>query len=85
LRDGEDVTLISNGTVLWRALVAAAQLQDQRVSARVIFDGYRKPLDTEAVVRAAPETAGIVTAEESAAEGGLGARWLRRSRTIRSK
>ena len=26
LRDGNDVTLISNGTVLWRALVAAEQL-----------------------------------------------------------
>jgi transketolase C-terminal domain/subunit len=37
LRDGEDATLIGNGTVLWRALVAAEQLQDQGMSARVIF------------------------------------------------
>ena len=34
LRDGDDVTLISNGTVLWRALVAAEQLEDQGISAR---------------------------------------------------
>ena len=27
LRAGDDVTLISNGTVLWRALVAAEQLE----------------------------------------------------------
>ena len=30
LRDGDDVTLISNGTVLWRTLVAAEQLADDR-------------------------------------------------------
>ena len=33
LREGNDVTLISNGTVLWRALVAAEQLADGGVSA----------------------------------------------------
>ena len=31
-----------------------------------------KPLDTDAVVRAARETGGIVTAEESTVAGGLG-------------
>ena len=32
LRDGDDVTLISNGTVLWRALVAAEQLEDEGIA-----------------------------------------------------
>jgi transketolase len=72
LRDGEDITLISNGTLLWRALVAAEQLQDQGSSARVIFVPTVKPPDTEAVLRAAPETAGIITAEEATVAGGLG-------------
>jgi transketolase C-terminal domain/subunit len=40
LRDGDDVTLISNGTVLWRGLVAAEQLQDLGISARVIFHAH---------------------------------------------
>ena len=39
LRDGDDVTLISNGTVLWRALVAAEQLAD---------DGHLGPGDLDA-------------------------------------
>src|SRR5215207_8047639 len=48
LRDGDDVTLISNGTVLWRALVAAEQLQYQGISAWVISMPTVKPLDTDA-------------------------------------
>src|SRR6476469_9360622 len=72
LRDGDDVTLISNGTVLWRTLVAAEQLADDGISARVISMPTVKPLDTEAVVRAARETRGIVTAEEATVGGALG-------------
>lgn len=72
LRDGADVTLIANGTVLWRALVAAERLEAEGVSARVLSMPTVKPLDTEAVVAAARETAGIVTIEESTIAGGLG-------------
>jgi transketolase len=72
LRQGGDVTLISNGTVLWRALVAAEQLEDEGISARVISMPTVKPLDTEAVLQAARETRGIVTAEEATVVGALG-------------
>lgn len=72
VREGGDVTLISNGTVLWRALAAAEQLAGDGIGARVLSMPTVKPLDTEAVVRAARETAGIVTAEESTVAGGLG-------------
>ncbi|GIE99895.1 transketolase family protein [Paractinoplanes rishiriensis] len=72
VREGGDVTLISNGTVLWRALAAAEQLAADGIGARVLSMPTVKPLDTEAVVRAARETAGIVTAEESTVAGGLG-------------
>jgi transketolase len=72
VREGSDVTLISNGTVLWRALVAAEQLAATGISARVLAMPTVKPLDTDAVIAAARETAGIVTAEESTRAGGLG-------------
>jgi transketolase len=72
VRDGNDVTIISNGTVLWRALAAAEQLAETGVSARVISMPTVKPLDVDAVVAAARETAGIVTAEEATTAGGLG-------------
>ncbi len=72
LRDGSDVTLISNGTVLWRALVAAEQLEAEGISARVLSMPTVKPLDVDAVLAAARETGGIVTAEEATTAGGLG-------------
>jgi transketolase len=72
LRQGTDVTLIGNGTVLWRALAAAEQLAAEGISARVLSMPTVKPLDADAVVAAARETAGIVTVEESTIAGGLG-------------
>ena len=72
LREGNDVTLISNGTVLWRALVAAEHLAADGIRARVVSMPTVKPLDVDAVVSAAAETGGIVTAEEATTAGGLG-------------
>jgi transketolase len=72
VRQGNDVTLISNGTVLWRALVAAEQLSAQGIEARVISMPTVKPLDVDTVLAAAAETRGIVTAEEATTAGGLG-------------
>jgi transketolase len=72
VRDGTDVTLISNGTVLWRALVAAELLAADGVNARVVSMPTVKPLDVDAVVAAAEQTRGIVTAEEATTAGGLG-------------
>jgi transketolase len=72
VRDGNDVTLISNGTVLWRALVAAEQLAADGVDARVMSMPTVKPLDVDAVLAAATQTRGIVTAEEATTAGGLG-------------
>ncbi|GAA0323122.1 transketolase family protein [Kineococcus aurantiacus] len=72
VREGDDVTIISNGTVLWRAIAAAEQLAEEGISARVVSMPTVKPLDTEAVLGAARETKGIVTAEESTTAGGLG-------------
>jgi len=72
LREGGDVTLISNGTVIWRALVAAEILAEEGISARVLSMPTVKPLDVDAIVAAAQETAGIVTAEEATSAGSLG-------------
>src|SRR6476661_7448621 len=72
VRDGGDVTIISNGTVLWRSIAAAEQLASEGISARVISMPTVKPLDTDAVIAAAVQTKGIVTAEEATTAGGLG-------------
>jgi transketolase len=72
VRAGDDVTIISNGTVLWRAIAAAEQLATDGIAARVISMPTVKPLDVDAVLAAARETRGIVTAEEATAAGSMG-------------
>ncbi len=72
LVEGDDATIIANGTMVWRALEAAAILRDLHVSCRVISMPTVKPLDVDEVVRAATETGAIVTVEEHSVTGGLG-------------
>lgn len=71
LRNGHDVAIIANGTILYRALDAAQELADEGIDARVINMSTVSPLDLE-VVAAAAETGAIVTAEEGLSRGGLG-------------
>jgi transketolase len=71
LRNGRDVAIITNGTILYRALDAAQELADDGIDARVINMSTVSPLDLE-VVAAAAETGAIVTAEEGLSRGGLG-------------
>ncbi|MDP9222943.1 MAG: transketolase family protein [Actinomycetota bacterium] len=73
LRDGDDVTIIANGIMVAMALDAAEGLAQEGVQARVLDMHTVKPIDTEAIERAANETRGIVVAEEHLAYGGLGA------------
>ncbi|GAA4055647.1 transketolase family protein [Actinomadura miaoliensis] len=73
LRDGGDVTLIAIGTMVSRALEAAALLAGDGVAARVVNMTFVEPLDVAEVLAAAEETGTIVTAEEGLVSGGLGA------------
>jgi transketolase len=72
LREGNDVTLMANGVMVSRALDAAESLAKVGIHARVVNMSSMSPLDVDAVVDAARNTRGIVTAEEALAAGGLG-------------
>ncbi len=73
LRDGEDATVIAIGTMVSRAIAAADQLRSQGVGVRVLNMPFVDPLDIDAILDAASQTRGIVTAEEATVSGGLGA------------
>lgn len=73
LRDGNDVTVIAIGSLTSRALEAADRLRDEGVSVRVLNTPFLDPIDEDAIIAAARETRGIVTAEEATTSGGLGA------------
>ena len=72
VREGTDVTLIATGGILEQAVAAADQLAARGVQTRVLSMHTIKPLDTDAVLKAARETGAIATLEEHSILGGLG-------------
>ena len=71
-REGNSITLIASGSVLEEALMASEALSKENIDCRVLSMHTIKPLDTDAIQKAATETEGIVTIEENNILGGLG-------------
>lgn len=69
---GSDMTMIVSGILLKKALDAAIILRDQGVGVRVLDMSTIKPLDNEAVIKAARDTGAIMTIEDHTIFGGLG-------------
>jgi len=74
MRQGSDATIIAMGIMVAKALDASDILARQEIDCRVINMHTLKPLDEEAILKAASETGAIVVAEEHLAHGGLGSR-----------
>lgn len=72
LREGRDVALVSTGILTLDALEAAEILHQKGLSAYVLHLPTVKPLDREAVIRAAEATGAVVTVEDHSIIGGLG-------------
>ncbi|MGB8426807.1 MAG: transketolase C-terminal domain-containing protein, partial [Desulfobacterales bacterium] len=72
VREGFDAAIFALRDLTAHALVAADRLAGQGIEVRVIDCPTLKPLDVEAVLRAAAETGAIVTAENNVFFGGLG-------------
>ena len=68
---GNDVTIIANGQMVYRAMMAAKELEG-KTSVGVINMHTVKPIDAASIIDAAKETGAIVTAEEHQIIGGLG-------------
>ena len=71
-REGSDVAIIAVGTMVARALAAARLLERDGISTLVVNMATIRPLDREAIIRAAERTRAIVTVEEHSVYGGLG-------------
>jgi transketolase len=72
VRDGSDVTVIACGLMVPEAVEASDSLKKDGISCRVIDMFTLKPLDNDAIMKAARDTGAIVTAEEHNIYGGLG-------------
>lgn len=72
LRAGTDITIMAIGSMVSKAIEAAKILAGEGIEVRVLDMYSIKPIDKEAIVRAAKETKGIVTVEDHNVIGGLG-------------
>jgi transketolase len=72
--EGSDLTIIANGLMVAEAIRAHEMLEAEGVSARVVDMHTVKPIDRDAIHRAASETGAIVVAEEHLVDSGLGVR-----------
>lgn len=72
IRDGKDATIIAAGLCVSESIKAAKMLEEKGISVRVLDMFTIKPIDKEAVIKAAKETGAIVTAENHNIINGLG-------------
>ena len=70
---GTDLTMIVSGILLKKAMDAAEILKAEGINVRILDMSTIKPLDTEAVIKAAKETGAVMTIEDHTVLGGLGA------------
>ncbi|MBN1437250.1 MAG: alpha-ketoacid dehydrogenase subunit beta [Sedimentisphaerales bacterium] len=72
-KEGKDITIIGTLLMMHRALQAAEQLEKQGISAEVIDPRWLVPFDLETVRKSVRKTGAVMTVEESAKQGGIGA------------
>jgi len=72
LREGKDATIISTGQLMYEAVIASDELRKDGITIRVLQMATIKPIDCQAIKRAAEETGAIITIEEHNVIGGLG-------------
>lgn len=72
VREGQDIAVIACGIAVMAAVKAARKLEKEGISVRIIDMHTIKPLDAEAILKAAREIGAIITVEEHNIIGGLG-------------
>lgn len=72
IHEGNDVTIVCTGHLVWESVLAAQKLRDAGISAEVLNIHTIKPLDEEAILKSIAKTGCVVSAEEHMINGGLG-------------
>ena len=72
VEDGEDCTVIFCGPIGYEARKAVMTAREKGIQCRLISMHTVKPIDQEAIIKAARETGRIITVEEHNRSGGLG-------------
>ena len=69
--EGDDITLMASGLIVWNAIVAAHNLAKEGINARVVNMSTIKPIDREMILKCADETGMIITCEDHQWTAGL--------------
>ena len=72
MTEGDDVTIIACGHLVYTAMEAARRLRAKNIQARIIDLHTPKPIDKETIIKAAEETGAVLTIEEHTVYGGMG-------------
>ena len=72
LKKGEDISIISCGSMVWTALEVAERLKKLNYTAEVINLHTIKPIDTKAIINSASKTKKVISIEEHHVHGGMG-------------
>ncbi len=72
INDGNHVTIIATGHLVWESIKASKKLKELGVSSDIINIHTIKPLDEEIIINSIKKTRCVVTAEEHMINGGLG-------------
>ena len=72
LIDGNDVTIVATGHLVWESIESCNQLKKEGISAELINIHTIKPLDEKIILKSIVKTKCIVSAEEHNIIGGLG-------------
>lgn len=72
VEDGDDATIIFCGPIGYEAQKAVFAAREKGINVRLISLHTIKPIDREAIIKAAKETGRIITVEEHNLSGGMG-------------
>ena len=72
LREGKDLTIITNGDILAEAYKAAEILANKGIMAEIISVPVVKPIDAQTIISSAKKTGKVFTVENHSIYGGLG-------------
>ncbi|MCD7780647.1 MAG: transketolase family protein [Candidatus Gastranaerophilales bacterium] len=72
IKEGKDITLITNGETLAETIDCDKILSDKGISAEIINVPVVKPLDGKTIIKSAQKTNSVITIENHSVIGGLG-------------
>jgi transketolase len=71
-RKGKDVSIIACGPTVHEALLAAHELEKEKISVEVLNNHTIKPMDEKTILASVKKTGAVVTAEDHQVMGGMG-------------